>query len=158
LPDSTLVAKRLGSVRRLLVASPAYLERHGAPRSPSDLPRHMIIAFTGLMPNREWRFHGGRGVKVVSFMPRFEINDAVAAISAAEAGDGITVALSYMVAAQIRKGSLVPVLDDVAPPPVPAHLVFPQSRHMAAKLRAFVDFAAPRIRHALETFEATESA
>ncbi|MBL9046568.1 MAG: LysR family transcriptional regulator [Tabrizicola sp.] len=156
LPDSTLVAKRLGSVRRLLVASPAYLERHGIPKVPSDLAQHRMIAFTGLMPNREWRFLDGRSGKAVSFMPRFEINDAVSAIAAAEAGDGITVALSYMVARQMQSGTLVAVLDEVTPPAVPAHLVFPQSRHMAPKLRAFVDFASPRIKHAIETLEAAD--
>jgi DNA-binding transcriptional LysR family regulator len=150
LPDSTMVAKKLGVVRRILVASPDYIERHGAPRVPSDLTRHAMIAFTGLMPNREWRFLDGRSGKSVSFMPRLEINDAAAAIAAAEAGDGITVALSYMVAEKIRQGSLVPVLSEVTPPAVPVHLVFPQSRQLAPKLRAFVDFTTPRLKRMLE--------
>ena len=83
-------------------------------------------------------------------MPRLEINDALAAIAAAEAGDGITVALSYMVAEQIRQGSLVPVLTNVTPPAVPVHLVFPQSRLLAPKLRTFVDFTAPRLKQTLD--------
>lgn len=150
LPDSTMVAKKLGVVRRILVTSPDYIERQGAPLVPSDLTRHAMIAFTGLMPNREWRFLDGRSGKSVSFMPRLEINDAVAAIAAAEAGDGITVALSYMVAEKIRQGSLVPVLSDVTPPAVPVHLIFPQSRLLAPKLRAFVDFTAPRLKRMLD--------
>lgn len=150
LPDSTLVARKLGSVRRMLVASPGYLARHGTPIVPSELTRHAMIAFTGLMPNREWRFLDGRSGKSVSFMPRFEINDAVAAIAAAEAGEGITMALSYMVAEKVRQGSLVPVLTDVTPPAVPVHLVFPQSRLPAPKLRAFVDFTAPRLKQTLD--------
>ena len=109
-----------------------------------------MIAFTGLMPNREWRFLDGRSGKSVSFMPRLEINDAVAAIAAAEAGEGITLALSYMVADKIRQGNLMSVLTDVAPPPVPVHMVFPQSRLLAPKLRAFVDFTVPRLKQTLD--------
>lgn len=149
LPDSSLVAKRVGDVRRVLVASPDYLARRGAPATPSDLRRHSVIAFTGLMPSREWRFLDGRNAKHVSFAPRLEINDAVAAISAAEMGEGITIALSYMVVEKIREGRLATVLDDVAPSPVPVHLVYPQNKLIAPKLRAFVDFAAPRLREAL---------
>ncbi len=155
LPDSTLVARKLGSVHRILVASPAYVERHGKPDAPSDLTRHAMIAFTGLMPNREWRYLDGRSGKAVSFMPRLEINDAVAAIAAAEAGDGITVALSYMVAEQIRQGSLVQILDELTPPAVPVHLVFPQSRLLAPKLRVFADFVAPRLKRALDGLRAS---
>lgn len=151
LPDSNLIAKRIGDVRRVLVASPDYLARRGAPATPSDLSRHSVIAFTGLMPNREWRFLDGRSGKNVSFASRLEINDAVAAISAAEMGDGIAIALSYMVAEKIREGRLTTVLDDVAPSPVPVHLVYPQNRLIAPKLRAFVDFAAPRLRETLAT-------
>lgn len=150
LPDSSMVAKRIGSVKRILVASPDYLARRGTPSAPADLRLHSMIAFTGLMPNREWRFLDGRSGKAVSFMPRFEINDAVAAIAAAEAGDGITITLSYMVAEQIRQGKLVTVLDDWTPAAAPVHLVYPQGRLMAPKLRAFVDFAAPRLRDALD--------
>lgn len=150
LPDSSLVAKKIGTVRRILVASPDYLARRGVPRTPTELRLHSMIAFTGLMPNREWRFADGKGGSSVSFTPRLEINDAVASIAAAEMGDGITVALSYMVADKIRDGRLVPVLDSVTPPPVPVHLVHPQNRLISPKLRAFLDFASPRLRDALE--------
>jgi DNA-binding transcriptional LysR family regulator len=153
MPDSSLVARRIGTIRRVLVASPGYLARRGTPRSPADLRAHSMIAFTGLMPNREWRFLDGRVGKSVSFVPRLEINDAVAAIAAAEMGDGITIALSYMIASHVREGRLVTVLDEVTPPPVPVHLVYPQNRLIASKLRAFVDFATPRLRGALEALE-----
>lgn len=150
LPDSSLIVKRVGAVRRILVASPDYLARRGIPQTPADLRLHSIIAFTGLMPNREWRFVDGKSGKSISLTPRFEINDAVASIAAAEAGDGITMALSYMVADKIRDRRLVPVLEAYSPPSVPVHLVYPQSRLISPKLRAFVDFAAPRLREALE--------
>lgn len=150
LPDSSLVAKRVGTIRRVLVASPGYLARRGMPLSPADLRLHSMIAFTGLMPNREWCFLDGRTGNSVSFVPRLEINDAVAAIAAAEMGDGITIALSYMVANHVREGRLVTVLDSATPPPVPVHLVYPQSRLIAPKLRAFVDFVTPRLKDTLE--------
>jgi len=150
LPDSNLIAKRIGSVRRVLVASPDYLARRGMPTAPSDLKRHTAIAFTGLMPNREWRFHGGQSPNGVVLNPTFEINDALAAIQAAEAGHGITIALSYMVHEKFQEGKLVPVLDDVRPPPLPVHLVYAQTRFIAPKIRAFVDFAAQRLKAALD--------
>ena len=151
LPDSSLVARRVGEVRRVLVASPGYVAKRGQPEAPADLKLHSIIAFTGLMPNREWRFVDRRGPNHVSFTPRLEINDAVAAIGAVEMGDGITIALSYMVAQQIREGRLVPVLDQFSPPPAPVHIVYPQGRLVTPKVRAFVDFARPRLRAALDT-------
>lgn len=145
LPDSSLVARRVGEVQRVLVASPGYLAKHGEPRSPADLKRHAIIEMRGLMPSREWRFVNGSTAVHVTVQPRFEVNDALAAIAAAEAGDGITGALSYMIAQKIADGRLAPVLMRHAPPPVPVQLVHPQSRLVAPKVRAFVDFAAPRL-------------
>lgn len=149
LPDSSLVARRVGEVQRILVASPDYLAKRGEPGSPADLKLHSIIAFSGLMPNREWRFVDGTTTAHVALQPRFEINDATAAIDAAEAGDGITIALSYMVAKKIAEGRLMPVLGRYAPPPVPVQLVYPQSRLVAPKVRAFVDFAGPRLKDVL---------
>jgi DNA-binding transcriptional LysR family regulator len=150
LPDSNLVAKKVGMVRRILVASPDYLARRGMPRTPADLRLHSMIAFTGLMPNREWRFVDGRSGQSVSFMPRLEINDAAAAIGAAELGEGITIALSYMVADKIREGRLVAVLDEFTQAAVPVNLVYPQNRLISSKVRAFVDFSTPRLRTALD--------
>jgi DNA-binding transcriptional LysR family regulator len=150
LPDSSLIAKRIGTVHRMLVASPDYLARCGAPASPADLRRHSVIAFTGLMPNREWRFVNERKPGSVNLSPRFEVNDAVTALQAAEMGHGITTALSYMVSDQLRDKRLVPVLDGFALPPQPVHLVYPHARHIAPKIRAFIDFAAPRLTSALD--------
>jgi DNA-binding transcriptional LysR family regulator len=149
LPDSNLVARRVGEVQRILVASPDYLTKHGDPASPADLKLHSIIAFSALMPNREWRFVEGTTSAHVALQPRFEINDATAAISAAEAGDGITIALSYMVAEKIADGRLMTVLGRYTPPPVPVQLVYPQSRLVAPKVRAFVDFAGPHLKDVL---------
>lgn len=149
LPDSSLVATNVGHVRRVLVASPAYLRKLGTPRDPADLRQHAMISFSGLMAGREWRFQGRAGTKSVTLKARLEINDAAAALAAAEAGEGITIALSYMAAEKVRQGALVPVLDSFAPPPVPVSLVHPQSRMVLPRVRAFVDMAAPLLRKTL---------
>jgi len=150
LPDSSLIAKRIGEVRRVLVASPAYLERCGTPEAPADLKNHPVVAFTGLMPNREWRFQNGQKTGVVNLSPPMEINDSSAAIEAAEKGHGVTIALSYMVSEKIKKGTLLPILETFALPPQPVHLVYPQARLVASKVRAFIDFAGPRLKTALD--------
>jgi DNA-binding transcriptional LysR family regulator len=149
LPDSTLVARRVGEVRRVLVASPGYLSEHGAPGAPAELKRHAIIELRGLAPSREWRFVDGAATVHVALQPRLEVNDAAAAIDAAEAGHGITMALSYMVAQRIAEGRLAPVLGRYAPPPTAVQIVHPPSRLVAPKVRAFVDFAGPRIQEVL---------
>lgn len=155
LPDSNLIAKRIGTVRRVLVASPDYLTRRGTPTTPTDLKLHSVIAFTGLMPNREWRFSNEQSPNSVMINPAFEINDAAAAIGAAEMGHGITIALSYMVHDKIREGRLTTILDNYTPPPRPVHLVYPQARLVAPKIRTFIDYAAPRLKLALDELALT---
>ena len=149
LPDSTLVARRIGQVRRLLVASPAYLRRRGAPAHPRDLAQHEVIGSEFMFPGGEWRFVDLGRPQAVGMAPRLTVNDALAAIMAAERGEGIAGALSYMVAPQRAAGGLAAVLEPFTPAAVPVHLVWPQSRLLAAKVRAFVEFAAPRLTRAL---------
>jgi DNA-binding transcriptional LysR family regulator len=153
LPDSTLVARRIGTVQRMFVTSPAYLDRHGVPQNPADLQTHQLISFAGLTPTSEWSLFENGKAKHIAIAPRMEINDAAAAINTAEAGEGITTALSYMVADKIRGGSLVPVLSNYCPPPTPVHLVYPQNRLVAPKVRAFMDFAAPLLQKRLAELE-----
>lgn len=150
LPDSGLIARQVGEVQRILVASPGYLARRGAPLAPADLKLHTIVAFTGLMPDRQWTFGAGRAADRVALQPRLEINDGLAAIGAAVAGDGITIALRHMVAEDIRIMRLQPVLETCWPAPVPVQLVYPESRQVALKVRAFIDYATPRLRAALQ--------
>lgn len=149
LPDSSLIARPVGDVRRQLVASPGYLAKHGTPETPAQLRDHAMIAFTGLMPGHEWRYAVDGRTRTVAVTPRFEINDALAALAAAQAGEGITPALSYMTADALAAGRLVPVLDGWAPAPVPVHLVHQQGRLLPPKIRAFMNFAAPRLAAAL---------
>jgi DNA-binding transcriptional LysR family regulator len=149
LPDSPLMARRVGAVRRILAASPAYLARRGIPEVPADLGRHEIVAFTGIMPNREWRHAAQGGRRAVALAPRLEINDIFCALAAVEAGEGIGLLPSFMIGRQMAAGRLAPVLDAFALPPLPVHLIWPEARLIEPKLRAFIDFAAPRLAHAL---------
>lgn len=149
LVDSSMMARRVGEIRRVLVASPAYLARCGVPLRPADLHDHTVIAFTGLMPHREWRHVVNGAGRSLSLQPRLEINDALTCIDAAMQDEGITIALSYMVADALREGTLVPVLQDCTPPAVPVHLVHPGTRIIAPKLRVFLDHTGPRLQKRL---------
>lgn len=145
LPDSSFIARRVGEVRRVLVASPAYLEKRSEPQSPSDLAHHTIIGFTGLMSSRELTLLENGKPRSIPVRPVLEVNDASAALLAAEAGHGITSLYCYMAGESIRSGRLTPVLPAYWPDPAPVHVVYPDSRLLATKVRAFVDWTAPRL-------------
>ncbi len=150
LPDSGLIARKVGEVRRVLLASPAYLAAQGGgPVTPRDLGDHDIIAFAGQMPQGDWRYQSDGKPQSVALRPRLEVNDAAAAIAAAEAGEGIAGALSYMAADSLRAGKLVTVLDEFALPPVPVHLIHAEGRLVTPNVRAFMDFATPRLEQVL---------
>ncbi|MGO1003606.1 LysR family transcriptional regulator [Lysobacter sp. CA196] len=148
LADSTLVAHRIGEVRRVVVASPRYLATHPRIEKYSDLAKHQIIttAHTGL---DSWSFPPAGGSTVprsVSFTPRLVVNNVRAAIASTVDGHGVTRLLSYHVAPEIEQGALRLILADAEPEPVPVHLVSPYGRLAVPKVRAFVDFATPRLR------------
>lgn len=151
LPDSSLIARRVGQTQRVLAASPGYLARRGVPATPDVLAVHDVIGFSGLSQPMEWRWGPARH-EAVALAPRLAVNDAGAAIAAAEAGDGIVAAFCYMIAPAIAAGRLVPVLAGFSPPPVPAHLVQPAGRFPPARVGAFIGFAAPRIADAFGAF------
>lgn len=142
LADSSLVARPLGSVRRVIVASPDYLARRAPPVRPAELAAHDILVFEGLGLVNEWRFQ----TETVRFRPRLSVTTAEAALDAAEAGAGITRALSYQVDAALRAGRLVKLLTDFAPPDVPVSALFQNGRSTTASVAAFL--AAARIRFA----------
>jgi len=146
LPDSGLVAVRLGEVRWVICASPEYLAAHGEPLAPDALAAHDCIAFETIAPGGEWVFGRGADTLRVAIAPRLSVSTAEAAIDAAVAGLGITRVLSYQVEAQVRAGSLRLVLDAQAPDPWPVHLVHAGQGIVAQKLRVFLDFAVPRLR------------
>lgn len=151
LPDSSLIARKVGQTQRVLAASPAYLARRGVPETPEALSVHDVIGFSALPGAMEWRWGSARS-QAQSLTPRFSVNDAGAAIAAAEAGDGIVPAFCYMLAPAVAAGRLVPVLDRYAPPPVPAHLVQPAGRFPPARVGAFAAFAAPRLADAFGAY------
>lgn len=142
LADSTLSARKVGETRRVVVASPDYLRRTGAPRAPSDLASHAILQFTGVSAAPEWRFVQEGRPLTQPFTPRFVTNSLDAAIGHAEAGGGLASALYYQVVDRVRAGALRVVLADFEPPPVPIHVVYPTARLLSAKVRVFVDMAA----------------
>jgi DNA-binding transcriptional LysR family regulator len=143
LAESRLVARRVGQVRQIVVASPDYLAARGAPRVPADLAEHDTIlagvARSGLL---EWRFGANR----VRLAPRLIVNEIEAALIAARAGRGITRVLSYQAAEDIAAGRLVRLLSAQEPPPVPVQLVTPSQGFRPARVDAFLDFAAAALR------------
>src|SRR5882724_10678235 len=141
LDDSSDIARTVGSTRRVVVASPSYLARRKKPRRPADLARHDIIQFTALSPTPEWRFTREGETRRVSFSPRYVTNSADAAIGHAELGGGLAMVLSYQVEAAIRAGRLEVVLAPFEPPPRPIQIVYPTTRLLSAKVRAFVELA-----------------
>lgn len=146
LPDSSLQAIGVGSVRRVLCASPSYLERHGAPRNLSELPGHTIIAATGISPSNDWRFGRGSKASTVRVHPRLTVTTNDAAIDAAQRGFGITRLLSYQIAPQLASGQLVLVLSEFEPAPMPIHVLHREGRYASAKVRSFVDLITRRLR------------
>ena len=146
LPDSSLVASRLGAVRWVACASPAYLARRGTPQTPADLAAHCCIAFEGLYSSNRWTFGSGRDAIAVPFRPRLAVNTADGAIDAARAGLGIARLLSYQVAAPLADGSLDLVLGGFEPDPLPVHLVHAGHAQLPQKLMAFRNFAMPRLK------------
>lgn len=151
LPDSTMVATRVGAIRRIVCGSPAYFKAHGMPRKPDDLNAHMGVAFAIASLGSSWTFaKNGKGkAKPVRPDCRLAVNTAEAAVDAAVAGIGLTRVLSYQAEQAIRQGRLKIVLQDYEPAPIPVHLMHAGQNILPLKMRHFLQFAAPRIRKAL---------
>ena len=151
LPDSRLNALPLGTLRSVVCASPAWLRAHGTPRTPADLDKHRCITFEATFPG-PWRF--ADGVVFMPARPRLVVNTAEAAIDAAMAGLGVTRVLSYQADAALRAKQLRLLLRKFEPAPVPVNLVYDGQQRVTSKLRAFLDFAAPRLRERLALLRA----
>jgi len=146
LSDSSLLMRRVGEVRRIVVASPAYLGRRGTPTRPAELATHDTIFGTSTQGSLEWRF-GSRGrALVVRLAPRLLVNEVDAQLVAARAGRGIARVLSYQVVDDLAIGTLVRVLQEYEPPPLPVQLVAGSRVHMPPKVRAFLDHAADQLK------------
>ncbi len=142
LPESSLVARQVGEMRRIVVASTAYLKQHGEPKTPAAVASHQTIQFGAASASPDWRFvEDGREVRVTC-TPRFTTNSADAATQHAAQGGGLTRVLAYQAAEAVKKGRLKIVLAKFEPPPLPIHVVYPTSRLLSAKVRAFIDLVA----------------
>ena len=150
LPDSSLVATRVGSIRRVVCASPAYFAERGTPENPDDLTTHDCITFHGLNAPESWQFAAGKSTVSVPIHSRLTVNTAEAAIDAAIASVGVTRVLSYQVASALHAGTLALALEKFEPAPWPVSLVYPSHGLLPVKLRAFIDFAAPRLKAKLQ--------
>jgi DNA-binding transcriptional LysR family regulator len=150
LPDSSLIATRLGSVRRVVCASPGYLAANGVPATPADLARHSVISFESVSSPTSWIFESDGTAITTSFRSRLSVNTIDGAIDAGLCGVGLVRANSYQVADDVRNGRLAIVLEAFEPAPRPVHLVYDRQGRLPLKLRAFADFVVPRLRERLE--------
>jgi DNA-binding transcriptional LysR family regulator len=146
LPDSALMATAVGTVRRVVCASPAYLAAHGVPARPQDLAAHACVTFEVLASMRAWVFGSGKSALSVPVRSRLTVNTAPAAIAAATLGVGLIRVLSYQVADAVRAKSLKIVLAKFESAPLPVSLVHTGQAPLPLKLRAFLDFVTPRLR------------
>ena len=146
LPDSSLVARRLGPCRHAIVAAPAYLERCGTPRTPEELLDHNIITYRYQESSLEWHFQApDNKTTSVTVSGSMKMNNSLALREALLEGAGITRTPTFVVGKDIQEGRLVPVLRDYEIFEVTIFLVYPQRRHLSPKVRAFVDFMAKRV-------------
>jgi len=139
LQDSSLVAKKLGTIKRVLVAAVGYLDPHGRPRTPEELAKHVCIAFGGGSTPADWALEFGDKRKDVRVSPRYTVNDFELMLEAARAGVGIAWVLDFLAASEIRAGTLERVLPDWCSVQTPVHAVYPSARHLSPKVVRFVD-------------------
>lgn len=150
LPDSSLIAVRVGDAEQVLCASPGYLEKRGSPVEVADLKGHDCIAFGALTPGGDrWLFSKDGKEVVADIEPRLSVNTAEAGVAAAVSGIGIVRVLSYQVETLIASGTLAKLLTDYESTRYPISLIYPSQRQVPLKLRAFLDMAIPRLRENL---------
>ena len=149
LPDSSLKSLKVGSIRHVICASPAYLARFGTPLIPKDLGSHQCVTFTGLEGAKEWTFRTAGKVQRLAVRSRLAVNTAEASADAATAGIGVTRLLCYQVSDKVLDGRLKLILRKFEPPPLPVSLISADAKLAPQKLRAFLDFVAPRLKSRL---------
>jgi len=146
LPDSNLIATRIGLMRTVVCASPTYLAEHGTPTSPAELAAHACVTYEQMSHRQVWSFVSGKSEIMVPIRSRLAVSTAEAAIDAAVAGIGITRVNFYQMASALRTGALDIVLAPFEPAPRPISLVHTGQGILPLKLRVFLDFAAPRLK------------
>lgn len=159
LADSSMVATRIGEVRRVVVAAPRYLKQHPRITEPADLAKHQIVTMAHI--GQSWTFPPAPGSSVprtVQFAPRLIINSVRGGVASVVGGRGVGRFFSYQVAEQVRQGEVEIVLDGDEHAPTPVHMISPQGRLAVPKVRAFMDFAVPRLRNHFARLEKESSA
>lgn len=146
LPDSSLIATRCGSVRQVVFASPDYIKKYGLPKRPEDLSSHTLIQSIAISSSNDWVFQENGNPVSMQVEPRVRMNTNDAVIEMALRGKGIARLLSYQIAPHVTDGLLQKVLGEFERPPTPIHVVHQEGRMVSAKVRAFVDFMATRLR------------
>jgi DNA-binding transcriptional LysR family regulator len=146
LPESSLIAIRVGAIRRVVCASPAYLAARGTPRTPDDLAGHDCISYAGSVSPDVWTFVRDKTNFAVPVHARLVVGSAEAACDAASAGVGITSAFAHNIQLAQERGALTTLLDEFQPATLPVNLVYTANRFLPIKVRAFLDFAAPRLK------------
>jgi DNA-binding transcriptional LysR family regulator len=146
LPDSNMIATRIGSVRFVLCASPSYLSARGPPKDPGDLCNYDCIVVDSNAPQRSWKFTQGNREIAAPIQSRLTVSDSEAAIDAAVAGAGIARVMSYKMEAARRSGALVAMLEDFELEPLPMHIVYAERKPVPLKLRAFLNWVTPRLK------------
>jgi DNA-binding transcriptional LysR family regulator len=149
LPDSTLIARRLGGLRMIACASPAYLREHGTPATPADLHRHACLLY-GQEGRTGWEFQIDGARRTFDVGGPLVANNGDAVRDAAVAGLGVALLPHFIVDASLRNGALVPILEPYAPPPLPLNAIYPQHRQSQASCRAFIAFIDERLGAQLE--------
>jgi DNA-binding transcriptional LysR family regulator len=158
LSDSGLVATRVGLIQRCVFGSPDYFAEHGVPKQPEDLRRHDCITFEGISSADSWVFPGKKRALTVPVHSRLVVSTAEAAVDAAALGLGVTRVFSYQAAEAERRGKLQRVLRSFEGEPLPVHLLYAGHTLLPLKLRAFLDFAAPRLKERLRASNAANQA
>ncbi|MBX9927231.1 MAG: LysR family transcriptional regulator [Hyphomicrobiaceae bacterium] len=138
--DPSLIAKRIGIVRRVTVASPAYLKGHGTPRAPSDLSDHNCIVYTRLSTGNRWLFEGPSGPMVIEVRGRYKADNSEAVREGVIAGLGIAVIPAFAFSTEIESGQIKVLLKSHEPKPLPMHAVYPSRRFVPLKVRAMIDY------------------
>lgn len=154
LSDSSMIAKRAGTIRQIVCASPEYLSQSGVPQHPEDIASHRSILISRHGTPVEWNFRvGGNSINFVPDNSRLMINTVEGVVDAAIQNGGLAQLYSYQIAPHISSGALRAVLDDYEADSLPVSFVYPQGRFAPQKVRAFIDFAIPQLRNSLETIE-----
>lgn len=158
LPESSMIATRIGAMRTVVCASPALLATHGVPKSPEDLQHLPCVTTDTPQPAPGWRFQpaGSLAVVEVPIVPRLSVTTAEAAVQAAIRGAGVTRLLHYQVAEAVGAGDLQIILQAHEPETAPISLIHAARGQMPLKMRRFLDFSAPRLRQALAELERSD--